>query len=103
MLLRFATGARLCSGWTVRETVARLTGELEAAAVPEPDTSASLIVAHLMNENNTEKLSTELASQGCLSIFNFLYQIFSLVSLCLMIGIIMFIRERHHCHHFLCR
>ena len=73
MLLRFAMGARLCSGWTVRETVARLTGELEAAAVPEPDTSASLIVAHLMNENNTEKLSTELASQGCISISNFLY------------------------------
>ena len=61
---RFATGVRLCSGWTVRETVARLAGELEAAAVPEPDTSASLIVAHLMNENNVEKLSSELASQG---------------------------------------
>ena len=44
--------------------MARLAGELEAAAVPEPDTSASLIVAHLMNENNVEKLSSELASQG---------------------------------------
>jgi len=63
MFPRLATGVRLCSGWTVRETVARLAGELEAAAVPEPDTSASLIVAHLMNENNVEKLSSELASQ----------------------------------------
>ena len=61
---RFATGVRLCSGWTVRETVARLAGELEAAAVPEPETSASHIVAHLMKESNIEKLSTELASQG---------------------------------------
>ena len=60
-----AGGVRLCSGWTVRETVARLAGELEAAAVPEPETSASHIVAHLMNETNVEKLSAggELASR----------------------------------------
>ena len=49
----------------MRETVARLAGELEAADVPEPETSASHLVAHLLNESNVEKLSTELASQGC--------------------------------------
>ena len=69
LLSRLATcaggGVRRCSGWTVRETVARLAGELEAADVPEPETSASHLVAHLLNESNVEKLSTELASQGC--------------------------------------
>ena len=70
LLSRLATCAgggvrRRCSGWTVRETVARLAGELEAADVPEPETSASHLVAHLLNESNVEKLSTELASQGC--------------------------------------
>ena len=69
LLSRLATcaggGVRRCSGWTVRETVARLAGELEAADVPEPENSASHLVAHLLNESNVEKLSTELASQGC--------------------------------------
>ena len=66
LLSRLATGGgvRRCSGWTVRETVTRLAGELEAADVPEPETSASHLVAHLLNESNVEKLSTELASQG---------------------------------------
>ena len=66
MLSRLATGggARRCLGWTVRETVTRLAGELEAADVPEPETSASHLVAHLLNESNVEKLSTDLASQG---------------------------------------
>ena len=68
LLSRLATcgggGVRRCSGWTVRETVARLAGELEAADVPEPETSASHLVAHLLNESNIEKLSAELAGQG---------------------------------------
>ena len=68
LLSRLATcgggGVRRCSGWTVRETVARLAGELEAADVPEPENSASHLVAHLLNESNIEKLSAELASQG---------------------------------------
>ena len=62
MLTRIAaTGVRLCSGWTVRETVARLTCEFEAADVPEPQTSANHIVANLMSEDNIENL---LGSQG---------------------------------------